>query len=570
VHSAQQDYLGYYNGNGIEQANDLDNKIPTLYFHKNQGRLSILPFQRKDGTFTKLIQGNFSLEPNSKSLTGILKKVTLPTGGTTEFEYENNRFLLNGVEYLAGGARIKKQTINDDNGQSRILHYEYRDNGRPSGTINNIPVYGQIWGFDTSNTNNMAFVSFDKPKNEIELTDGAFIGYSKVKVFEQGNGYTDYSFTSSKDFPNEEIINKTIPNNRDVCTNILHQNSSFPNVAYIDNDLKRGKLISKNVYNSSNMLLQSQSNEYNHTVFNEEIIPFQRFINNYHDDPYYTRPEGLATNYENKLRVERNLLSKEEIKEYLNGGVVTNKKEFIYDPIYPFVKEEIIYNSKDEPMITEYIYPHELWSDYAGDREIYSDMESKNILSLPIFTKQKINNTYTDEIFNFYGKDKGNIVLKEVYEKRGKDIKPHNFYEDLDKNPKNRKVIYNSHDNLGNITQYTPENGIPTAIIWGYNGQHPVAKLEGITFDIAVSKLKGYLSKLQNGILTKDEQKTLRVLIPEAMITTYVYKPLVGVTQITGANGISEHYKYDETNRLEEIKNDKGEVLKTFEYNYKN
>ena len=82
--------------------------------------------------------------------------------------------------------------------------------------------------------------------------------------------------------------------------------------------------------------------------------------------------------------------------------------------------------------------------------------------------------------------------------------------------------------------------------------------------------MKNYLSKLQNGTLSDVEQKALRLLIPEAMITTYVYKPLVGVTQITGPYGISENYKYDETNRLEEIKNDKGEVLKTFEYNYKN
>ncbi|UWX68453.1 hypothetical protein NZD85_14510 (plasmid) [Empedobacter stercoris] len=53
------------------------------------------------------------------------------------------------------------------------------------------------------------------------------------------------------------------------------------------------------------------------------------------------------------------------------------------------------------------------------------------------------------------------------------------------------------------------------------------------------------------------------------MVTSYIYQPLIGVTSITGPNGQTEYYKYDTANRLEEIRNDKQEVLKTFKYNYK-
>ncbi|MGV0755905.1 hypothetical protein ACTS95_01675 [Empedobacter brevis] len=48
-----------------------------------------------------------------------------------------------------------------------------------------------------------------------------------------------------------------------------------------------------------------------------------------------------------------------------------------------------------------------------------------------------------------------------------------------------------------------------------------------------------------------------------------LHKPLVGVTQIIQPNGMTEKYHYDAANRLKSIVNDQNEVIKTFEYNYK-
>ncbi|MGV0752402.1 RHS repeat domain-containing protein [Empedobacter brevis] len=553
VYSSQQDFLGFYNANGVEQSNDLDNKVPILYFHRNQGRFSILPFQRTDGTFTKTIPGQFSLAPNNYSLTGLLKKVTFPTGGTSEFEYENHKFIFNEKEYLAGGARIKKQILNDNNGSRRVLNYDYTENGKSSGVINNLPVYGQIWGFDRNDVNKMSFVSFDKPKNEIELTEGAFVGYSKVKIFEEGNGSTEYNFTTVKDFPNENIKSTSYPN---FCVNTLHQNSSFPNIAYIDNDIKRGKLISKNTYNSSNILIQNQTNEYKHTIFNEEIIPFQRFINNYFDDPYYTRPEGITSQYENKLRVERNLLSKQETKEYLAGGVVSNIKEMTYDAVYPFVKQEKTINSKDEILITD--------NEYVFERtdELSKRLTDDNRVSEPLRTVYKNGDHIISSTYNHYSDFNGIIRKAHILQKSKALVE----YSDTNA----RKISYDSYDTKGNLTQYTLENGIPVSIIWGYKGQYPIAKIEGSTN----TELSNYIQLAEGNIQSNNDTyelifEKIREHFPNSMITTYLYQPLVGVTSITAPNGQTEYYKYDEFGRLVEIRNDKKEVIKTFEYKYK-
>ena len=54
-----------------------------------------------------------------------------------------------------------------------------------------------------------------------------------------------------------------------------------------------------------------------------------------------------------------------------------------------------------------------------------------------------------------------------------------------------------------------------------------------------------------------------------AMISTYTYDPLVGVTSVTDARGYSTYYEYDTYNRLKAIKDADGNLVQTQEYNYK-
>lgn len=53
-----------------------------------------------------------------------------------------------------------------------------------------------------------------------------------------------------------------------------------------------------------------------------------------------------------------------------------------------------------------------------------------------------------------------------------------------------------------------------------------------------------------------------------ALMTTYTYKPLVGVTSMTDANSITTYYEY-ENGRLTFIKDDKKNILKKTDYNFK-
>jgi YD repeat-containing protein len=60
------------------------------------------------------------------------------------------------------------------------------------------------------------------------------------------------------------------------------------------------------------------------------------------------------------------------------------------------------------------------------------------------------------------------------------------------------------------------------------------------------------------------------VSLANAMITTYTYKPLIGVSTITDPKGDKMSYEYDTLNRLKWVKDKAGNILSENQYHYKN
>ncbi|NII83313.1 hypothetical protein [Pedobacter sp. SG908] len=62
----------------------------------------------------------------------------------------------------------------------------------------------------------------------------------------------------------------------------------------------------------------------------------------------------------------------------------------------------------------------------------------------------------------------------------------------------------------------------------------------------------------------------VRIYPSDAQITTYTYDPLVGMTSMTDAKGMTTYYEYDAFQRLKTIKDQNGNILKQTDYHYKN
>jgi YD repeat-containing protein len=55
-----------------------------------------------------------------------------------------------------------------------------------------------------------------------------------------------------------------------------------------------------------------------------------------------------------------------------------------------------------------------------------------------------------------------------------------------------------------------------------------------------------------------------------AMVYTYTYKPLVGISSETDPNGNTTSYEYDNFGRLKSIKDIDGNIIQEYKYHYKN
>lgn len=80
-------------------------------------------------------------EPNfSNKRSGMLKKITYPTGGSTEFEYESNQYSQYGVTKAGPGLRISKLTsYGDNNAPGLIKSYKYGVNEDGIGAMARLP-----------------------------------------------------------------------------------------------------------------------------------------------------------------------------------------------------------------------------------------------------------------------------------------------------------------------------------------------------------------------------------------------------------------------------------------------
>jgi YD repeat-containing protein len=124
-----------------------------------------------------------------------------------------------------------------------------------------------------------------------------------------------------------------------------------------------------------------------------------------------------------------------------------------------------------------------------------------------------------------------------------------------------RKLEFLQYDSKGNILEYRSDGGTSVSIIWGYSQEYPIAKVEGATY----TQLSGYAGTLMtasnNGSLTASSFNSLRTGLTTAMVSTYTYLPLTGMTTSTDPKGMTTSYKYDTFGRLQSVKDRNGNLI---------
>jgi YD repeat-containing protein len=207
--------------------------------------------------------------------------------------------------------------------------------------------------------------------------------------------------------------------------------------------------------------------------------------------------------------------------------------------------------------------------DYPYGDAIEQTMIDNHMINIPIRTQEIKNSVTLSTTKNGFIKDAttvNNILLKYIY-----------TLKDATGGSLEKRVTYDLYDSRGNLLQYHLENGINVSIIWGYNQTLPVAKLENVAYaSISTTTLSTIASQstpspaaVPNETNLLSTLNGLRTTFPAAMITTYTYKPGVGVQTITDPKGDKITYTYDAFGRLLNVKDKNNNILSENEYHFK-
>lgn len=133
-------------------------------------------------------------------------------------------------------------------------------------------------------------------------------------------------------------------------------------------------------------------------------------------------------------------------------------------------------------------------------------------------------------------------------------------------------------DSYGNPLEMNAQANPASAYVWGYGGQYPILEIKNATYaEVAAVLTQAAINNLNISTHTEATMETLirnasvelRNSLPQAMVSSYTYKPLVGMTSKTDPRGITEYYRYDGMQRLQAILDHLNYVNKSFDYHYR-
>jgi YD repeat-containing protein len=237
--------------------------------------------------------------------------------------------------------------------------------------------------------------------------------------------------------------------------------------------------------------------------------------------------------------------------------------EYDYDHHYNVAKT-LTKNSMDETKETRYFY--------ASSPEMETEpnvqgLIDNNIVGIPLDTQTyKINDKLSEQ--------------KTIYKSLSNMLLPDYVQTSKGNSDLETRIHYTKYDELGNPIEVQTENGMKICYIWGYNKTQPLAKIENISY---VDIPENLVTDLQNATTITETnsgapedviigyQKALRnsPALANAMVTTYTYNLLVGVTSITDPRGYLTRYEYDTFGRLETVYDAAGNRLSNNQYHYR-
>ncbi len=536
----------------------------------------------------------------------LLDKIIYPTGGHSVYTWEpndcssmiaNDRTTLTTPDYTnLGGARIKQITSFDQsNNRLSSKKYSYMKNYTPTQTyISSGVSYQPI----TAWWHGVNYYSYNFILPGLLNNASSHVSYSEVTEIKDDGGYTTINYSN---------FDNGIMDEASLNSSVLVPFTAPLQFSY--NVHERGFPLTEKSYTSASALVNKKT--FNYTRIYNTGVTGSDYVRTYIIDNNPSIPfwAGSAV----KIYTNAYLPSSVTDSLYSNSQLITAKTtNYTYDGITLNTNAVSSTNSKGEATETDNRYPSDMVSLSLDPTGVYSDMVSNNIISPLITSINKIGGTVQKTQQTSY--ENVNTIV----------FKPLQTSLQYGSNSSRTVIADNAYDPVGNLLSASKLAGSPTSYIYGYNKNLPIAQVTNaintecfydgfedsgiygiahtghryapvpyylgfvipnsrsyiISYWYRVSgvwyyesssytnSITGHTYTLQPSNMSADAVDDIRIYPVDAQMTTYTYDPLSGMTSMTDVKNLTTYYEYDGVQRLKNIKDQDGNIVKSICYNY--
>ena len=484
--SYEQDVWGYFNDNNASTFK------AKLYIYPTRGKDMISSIQAGTPTYTVFASSGADRSADAvKSLYGMLTKITFPTGGKTEFEFESHQFDYFGHTVQGGGVRIKEmKRFENETDSYPVLRTKYTySNGTLSGII---PQYSYLvsWSssYDQSSyEDNM--VTFVSNQAALGMNNGSHVGYGKVEIEQIGatgqtNGKTEYNYRLESD----QVQTFNIYHNKGYTTvaNALTTTSHFPFTQFMDKSHRRGLLEKVVVYDDTGQkvlekvytfkefssVLTHSTPPYTYTYGRPVSVTaggMQDPMDLYHTINFTQNIDRLLPHKTTEISIDQfGKESRTEITTEYNQHLLVSSQKTLVESQYDNSPE--VGWSKFHTKTFKYVF------DYAeGINSVFPTMVNLNYLSPVIESELKEQFTGTINSESVLSSELTTFELQDGLITPGKI----QYFQ-------SNQIDFSVRDiksKLGNMVELKKDNASTSAMIWAYNDGLPVISAQNVAYD---------------------------------------------------------------------------------------
>lgn len=487
-----------------------------------------------------------ALSGNWKESTLSTATITTPVGGF-------NRNNIN-----AGGLRIK-QLIDYDpvTNQTSTTEYKYKlystDSTFTSGVLIS-PVH--MVSMENPGSWDGRFLAVHTTScYPLANEGGSYVVYPEVRTIQYGNGYSDRKFSFQADF----------------------NYSYYPAVPPADYSYARGNLQSERYYDLSGNLLRKVV--YGYVYGNGAGSQI-----GYRHKPYYHDAQDNGGQDREQPRDENEWPVHADCNSYFanltstlpystldsvyssTGALVTQTVNSYYNYNSQLILSKVrtTINNGDAREVT-CKYPFTANASYSLFLNATEQTMKSNLLSRNCLTPLEVIDSLKplSGTASFIG---GKKYIFDVFNSADYHLSQVRTYTTLSDSTVNR---FTNYDLKGNLREQDRVNDIKEVYIWGYRGQYPVAKITNSNYLADSTLIAGAnLWAPVNDATLRSQLNNLRtgLVNSKAMVTTYTYLPLIGITSETDPSGKTIYYEYDSLGRLVLIRDQNNNIVKKIEY----